>query len=795
MKFNILKTNNKKFINDFKFFLISAIIFILYSLDRYIPRGWDYYSDNWGVDQNLIENIAFKFATGQSLIGHLSHGIGYPLIISPFLFFASNPLNIAGFFIFTLTATIVLKNIDEVIKSRRLKLFYIFSIIISFVFSPDMKFWVIGASNKLSAVLIILSVLWSISPKVPKRLPVILGLLSGFVFSARYVDYFFLFPLYFSALLNYSKIYKTDLLKNLLFSFLTSLIFIIPTFILHKLVLGKWLTTPYHGKPSDVIRLAGFDRSEASLGARYYDWILPNLYSTLVNYKSFASNLAAKGEPTALLISPILYLTPYSLCNFFFYLFDKSRSSFKKQLKITSLCVFFSITIWTIFYASGWAYTAHDLLFQCLRYFMGWFSLIIFVSLFSLTIKPKINALFFASFIYVIIIAYPSLYLKNEFKNADIIEKIQVYKLGLEDEKKEYNLPIPFDSGRKSLLAISDKNIILGVDNFTNKILLGECNLKNLDTKSFQNNYQNCKFHNSSQQYLAEDGMDFLNLERKNDFYKITYNVFEKDSSIIKNFQIKTKPIKTLESHGSIKLLEDSRDRFIIEEPGNRSFILKRNNKNYLNNPTNSYWPDWKIIAAEKLESKNQILTSNEKNKIYCIWQLNKKWNYNKDKLCNSFNGLNFGKHESQFGVDIDNDGYIDKNFIKQTHLEEINSNQSSKFAFKVNPINFEENKFLIKSKVDANKNKTTKLNIKLIKTGDTVIDTFPYSISLNCGEESNFCNPFKIGRFNNLWRIWIKNAKSYGSLEFVTESSSRDKNPRKKSKFWALQYLTVKSE
>ena len=276
---NKLKLQYFKLFKEYKFVIISASIFILYSLDRYLPRGYKYYSDDWGVDQYFIENIARKVLQGDSLIGHLSHGIGYSLVIAPFINIAANPMNVAGFFIFTITASIIFKNIDLAIKGKKLRLILIFALIISFAFAPDMKFWVIGASNTLSAVLILLSVLWSISPIVPKSLPIILGVLSGIVFSARYLDYLLLFPLYFAAILNFSRIYKKSLINNLILSFLISLIFIVPMLFLHSSVFGDPFITPYNLKPSDVIRLTGFDLSEGKLGSRYYSWIIPNLYS------------------------------------------------------------------------------------------------------------------------------------------------------------------------------------------------------------------------------------------------------------------------------------------------------------------------------------------------------------------------------------------------------------------------------------------------------------------------------------------------------------------------------------
>ena len=165
---------------------------------------------------------------------------------------------------------------------------------------------------------------------------------------------------------------------------------------------------------------------------------------------------------------------------------------------------------------------------------MGWFSLIIFVTLYGLTIKPKIKTFLLATFLYVILFNYPTLYLKSEFKGVNIIEKIQVYKNGFEDFKKEYKLPIPFDLGKKSLLAIAGNDVILGVNNHSNNVFLGECNLKNLNTKSFQENFKYCKFYDSDQQYLSEEGMDFLGIEKKNGFYQINYKILENDIPIIK---------------------------------------------------------------------------------------------------------------------------------------------------------------------------------------------------------------------------------------------------------------------
>ena len=126
----------------------------------------------------------------------------------------------------------------------------------------------------------------------------------------------------------------------------------------------------------------------------------------------------------------------------------------KKEAKITLLSVSSSLSIWIIFYASGWAYTAHDLLWHCLRYFMGWTTLFVFISLFGIILKPNFKSFFLSSFVYILLINYPSYYLDNQFKNIQEITAVEVYEKDNEKIRDNFNLPIPFDDGKKSLLYI-----------------------------------------------------------------------------------------------------------------------------------------------------------------------------------------------------------------------------------------------------------------------------------------------------------------------------------------------------
>ena len=83
--------------------------------------------------------------------------------------------------------------------------------------------------------------------------------------------------------------------------------------------------------------------------------------------------------------------------------------------------------------------------------------------------------------------------------------------------------------------------------------------------------------------------------------------------------------------------------------------------------------------------------------------------------------------------------------------------------------------------------NENTTLNIKLTRTGDGNYKNFPKNVSLSCGEDRSSCNAYKIGRFNNLWRLWIKSIKPFNSISFKI-----DEIPKNKPLFLPIQYITL---
>ena len=100
------------------------------------------------------------------------------------------------------------------------------------------------------------------------------------------------------------------------------------------------------------------------------------------------------------------------------------------------------------------------------------------------------------------------------------------------------------------------------------------------------------------------------------------------------------------------------------------------------------------------------------------------------------------------------------------------------------------ENKIRLKFEDKLQIKKNLELNIKLTKTGDVINKTFPELVSISCDNKSNQCKAYKIGRFNNLWRIWIKAEDNLQSIDINTEKISKSV-----PSFWPIQYITIRNK
>ena len=156
--------------------------------------------------------------------------------------------------------------------------------------------------------------------------------------------------------------------------------------------------------------------------------------------------------------------------------------------------------------------------------------------------------------------------------------------------------------------------------------------------------------------------------------------------------------------------------------------------------------------------------------------------------MCADFQNSQIGINEDEFKFDINNDGLINGyNFIKDKIKYKNIGDDVSKTIFKVDPIKMEKSK--LKIKADRQYQNNFKLNIRLTRTGDGIYKNFPEIISLSCGEDYLNCKAYKIGRFNNLWKIWIKSKNPTDIVNFDI-----DKVPINKPQFFPIQYISLRN-
>ena len=385
-------SNNDIFIG-LGLFLISSIV-IFFGLD---------YHGGFGADQKDVERISLGIAKLQSFNqASLSHGLGYSFLILPFQLFPSiNALNAANGVLFTASFSAGYRAIRSWQLNRKRQIMLFSLLALSFVASPDIYFWVIGASNAVSAALIVCLIAWSLSRTPPKHLPLYVAFLFGLDFSARYIDPILLSPLFLSSILNYSRAYRKNIWSQILRMGVLSIVFVIPTLCFHFFTLGSVFATPYDDKVPATARLLTSSLSGEGIAdqtsGRYVSWIFPNLYSTLIDPGIWASDQSLSHGKTALQFSPILALFPFS-----FFLGLLGLGSNVKPHRVFIALVSISLILWTIFYASGWAFTTHDLRYYSLRYFMGWFTCLVFFSCSIITLSGD-----WIRYLYALIMSIP----------------------------------------------------------------------------------------------------------------------------------------------------------------------------------------------------------------------------------------------------------------------------------------------------------------------------------------------------------------------------------------------------
>jgi hypothetical protein len=114
----------------------------------------------------------------------------------------------------------------------------------------------------------------------------------------------------------------------------------------------------------------------------------------------------------------------------------------------------------------------------------------------------------------------------------------------------------------------------------------------------------------------------------------------------------------TIEAAGSISLLKGSSNKYSAQSslPGSITQAIKNNGEHIYEN---IYGSEWKILAAETINSTNQVLWNNTTANRLHVWTLDSNWNRTASSgLIDPLSGA--GKElEAQFGIDTNADGII----------------------------------------------------------------------------------------------------------------------------------------
>ena len=114
----------------------------------------------------------------------------------------------------------------------------------------------------------------------------------------------------------------------------------------------------------------------------------------------------------------------------------------------------------------------------------------------------------------------------------------------------------------------------------------------------------------------------------------------------------------TIEAAGSISLLKGSSNKYSAQSslPGSIAQAIKNNGEHIYDN---IYGSEWKILAAETINSTNQALWNNTTANRLHVWTLDSNWNRTASSgLIDPLSGA--GKElEAQFGIDTNADGII----------------------------------------------------------------------------------------------------------------------------------------
>lgn len=338
-----------------------CIAYIASDIRPGVTKGWFGW---WDQSQYLL--MAQDLSSLRLVADHYFYGLGYPLIgVLFYKIYPTNPFLIPNLLLYVVTIILYFKISREYLSEG----LSVLTVLLIMWGTQLTEFFVVPWNNSVSIFGIgILIYLATVVREIRLVHAISIGIVLGWVFSARYVDIIFLLPIViYIYLREMSKSWKN--IKYLLISICICFIIFCGVFYSHKYAFGSFLKTPYH---LHIQPLSG--HSDQSLAAFSLSRIPDHLYSIIINPYQFH------------------YLkywrlnTPLLGYSFFFILAlaGFSYSMFYKRAWVIGV-TFLSMIASFAFYGSFTSTRASDLKYHCLRYFAMWYPILSLMAVLALS--------------------------------------------------------------------------------------------------------------------------------------------------------------------------------------------------------------------------------------------------------------------------------------------------------------------------------------------------------------------------------------------------------------------------
>ena len=109
-----------------------------------------------------------------------------------------------------------------------------------------------------------------------------------------------------------------------------------------------------------------------------------------------------------------------------------------------------------------------------------------------------------------------------------------------------------------------------------------------------------------------------------------------------------------IESAGNTKLVKDTTNKYFTQVGTATPIAIKNGVQIYEN-----IYAGWQILAAETVNSENQIIWKNASQDLAHLWRLDSNWNWVSTEAISGLNSAAALAKETVFGIDINGDGKI----------------------------------------------------------------------------------------------------------------------------------------